>query len=121
MIKEIENHSGYVASDQGLIFRKTKDGLRELKPSIVGKYPVVQLGRRTYYVHRIIANLFVFNDDPIGRLLIFHIDGDPSNNSFPVILSGNFQEKRFLYVLHGFQNTEFIISGNVLLITALSD
>jgi hypothetical protein len=81
MIKEIENHSGYVASDQGLIFRKTKDGLRELKPSIVGKYPVVQLGRRTYYVHRIIANLFVPNDDPIGRPLIFHIDGDPSNNS----------------------------------------
>ena len=31
MIKEIKNHSGYVASDQGLIFRKTKDGLRGIK------------------------------------------------------------------------------------------
>lgn len=80
MIAEVPNHPNYYISDQGVVFRKTKDGLRKLKPSFVGPYAVVQLNRQTCYVHSLVATMFVDNDDQ-NRSLIFHIDGNYENNS----------------------------------------
>lgn len=35
---------------------------------------------RRYFVHRLVAELFCYNDDPINKTEVNHIDGNPSNN-----------------------------------------
>ena len=75
---------GYTITDEGRVFSKTG---RELTQRTTRKgYRLVTLntkenGRgRGYFVHRLVALLFVFNPMPAQFLQVNHIDGNPANN-----------------------------------------
>ena len=79
-----KNYMGYTVTDGGCIFSKTG---RELAQRTTSKgYRLVTLntkenGRgRGYFVHRLVALLFVTNPMPDQFRQVNHIDGNPANN-----------------------------------------
>ena len=80
MLKSIPSNPNYLVSDKGIIFRKTvNEELKPLKPNYHLAYATVQLGRRTEYVHRLVAEAFVSHRPE--QTDVFHIDGDLTNNA----------------------------------------
>lgn len=79
MIKIIHDHPNYAVSDQGIVYRITKDGYKELKPDYSKVYAIVKLDRKNCYVQRLVAENFVqrYHDD---QTAIVHIDNDIRNN-----------------------------------------
>ena len=64
-------------SDTGLIV-----SLRILKPSKSkgNKYSKIQIGGKTYYIHRLVYKLFGINQDDYDKKEVDHIDGNVDNN-----------------------------------------
>lgn len=79
MIKIIYDHPNYAVSDQGIVYRITKDGYKELKPDYSKGYAIVKLDRKNCYVQRLVAENFVqrYHDD---QTAIAHVDNDVRNN-----------------------------------------
>lgn len=79
MIKIIYDHPNYAVSDQGIVYRITKDGYKELKPDYSKGYAIVKLDRKNCYVQRLVAENFVqrYHDD---QTAIAHVDNDVQNN-----------------------------------------
>lgn len=86
-IKLIPNSKGYYISKNGNVYSdygNNKFYKLNLKPGIYG-YVLCQI----YYkngkslqkrVHRLVANAFIKNDDPVRKKLVMHIDNDKTNN-----------------------------------------
>jgi len=80
MMKEIPNHDGYFATEDGRIYSsKTK---RHLKPSSNGsgyQHLVLRVNNKSVdrYVHRLVMEAFKGASD----LEVNHIDGDKNNNN----------------------------------------
>ena len=79
-----KTYHGYTITDDGRIFSKTG---RELSQRTVPKgYKLVTLNTqknghgRGYFVHRLVAMLFVVNPMPTQFRQVNHIDGNPANN-----------------------------------------
>lgn len=53
-----------------------------LKGSICNGYKVYCLSGNMYYAHRLVALLFVDNDDPKSKNVVDHIDGNKLNNHY---------------------------------------
>lgn len=79
MIKIIRDHPNYAVSDQGIVYRITKNGYKELKPDYSKGYAIVKLDRKNCYVQRLVAENFVqrYHDD---QTAIVHVDNDVRNN-----------------------------------------
>lgn len=95
--KQIPNYEGYYeVSNTGKIRsmnrrRKVYHGSymmrgRELKPSF-GSSGYLQVGlsksgkAKIFMIHRIVAKVFVVNDDPKCKIAVNHIDGNKTNNN----------------------------------------
>ena len=65
--KKINNFRNYIFSDSGNIIVLPNEG---------NKY----CGRTIYLVHRLIAEIFVYNPDPSNKNVVNHIDGNKKNN-----------------------------------------
>lgn len=80
MLREVAWSPKYVVSDDGKVFRKRRNELRELRPWSNKGYLIVCLSyRRRAQVHRLVAEAFVPN--PLGMPVVRHLDGDPRNNA----------------------------------------
>ena len=84
---EIPNHPNYEINKNGDVYFKggySKDHKRR-KPKFIKKtlnkigYYIVRLDRETYFLHRLLAELFIQNND--NKVEVDHIDGNPQNNS----------------------------------------
>ena len=81
-IKDINGYEGiYMVSDEGTIYRVTKNGLRALKPHIRNGYPSVMLSKNGeavhVYIHRCVAQAFIENPD--GYTYVNHKDENRLN------------------------------------------
>lgn len=76
--KIIKNHPTYEVSELGEIRnRKTK---HVIKPRLSDRgYLKIQLNRKTYRVHRLVAQSFI--DNPLNLPEVNHKDGDKTNNT----------------------------------------
>lgn len=96
--KTIKNHEKYEVSNLGNIRRKieyikiwnkrlNKEIIKYKNPILVGKklsqkgYKRVRLDGKTYFVHRVVAENFIINNNPQIKTQINHIDCDKLNNS----------------------------------------
>jgi hypothetical protein len=86
--KEIKNfESLYIISNKGRIFRQLKNGiLRELKwmkkPNGYYKVELYNNGKRKdLYIHRLVAEHFIPNDDPVNKDEVNHKKRNKKNNS----------------------------------------
>ena len=74
----------YKISNFGNIFSYAKNNL--LSQSISNGYKTVQLstktGRKTFYIHRLVAKAFVYNPDPLHLIEVNHKDFNRSNNLY---------------------------------------
>lgn len=96
------HENDYDIRSDGTILRctyyKYPDGRREkvneyrLHPSLVNGFPVVQLSRKTEYIHKLIMETFNPNHRQ-DRTLIFHIDGDKLNNNVSNLIWVNASER----------------------------
>ena len=83
MWKDIEFNNNYEISDTGVVRRK--DNKHILKGCITSGYRSVKLTfpnsrQQRFYVHRLVAIHFIFNDDK-NKTFINHKDGNKLNNS----------------------------------------
>lgn len=81
MWKTLIEDGDYEINEEGAIRRK--DNKRVRKTPVCGRgYCVIKLRRDspTYYLHRLVAEHFVANDDPENKTAVNHIDGDRLNN-----------------------------------------
>lgn len=75
--------TNYVATDSGLIFDAMNCRLIGQYQNNAGYFYVglkYNGEQHRYFVHRIIAELFVPNDDPEHKLVVNHINGDKTDN-----------------------------------------
>lgn len=71
----VNNTKGYYASSIGRI--KSPKG--KISSFTINKYNTVNVGNKTYYVHRLIAHTFIPN--PENKPIVNHIDGNKLNNN----------------------------------------
>ena len=81
-IESIKGYEGvYMISDDGVVYRVKKDGLKALKPHIRNGYPSVILSKNNvkvhFYIHRLVAEAFIPN--PNGYRYVNHMDENPMN------------------------------------------
>jgi len=72
--KDIDGIDGYMISNYGRV--KSNRGLLRIQNG--RKYKQVTIRRKTYTIHKLVAESFL-GDRPVGYI-IDHIDNDPSNN-----------------------------------------
>lgn len=83
--RKITGFTNYVVSKDGKVFSKIEDGYKELSPTENkgNKYKAVVLykdGKAHYkYIHELVATAWVENPD--GKNLVNHKDGDKSNHA----------------------------------------
>ena len=75
----------YYVSKHGNVYSKARDRIRRLAFGVTDGYlcfgPYDAKGcRRTLFLHRVLATLFVDNDCPLEKTQVNHIDGDKKNN-----------------------------------------
>lgn len=71
----VNNTKGYLASSLG----RVKSPKGKICNFTINPYNTVTIGNKTYYVHRIIAQVFIHNSE--NKLLVNHIDGNKINNN----------------------------------------
>lgn len=87
-IRYIEGTADYYVSESGDVYRKyTQDGYYKLKPYLSPKGYVYarvltkdENRTKNYRVHRLVAQCFIYNDDPINKDIVMHLDNDKLNN-----------------------------------------
>lgn len=72
----IPGHPGYWVSSEGRV--RSRRGILKRNPRHSGHLAVDLPGRKTVYVHRLVALAFIPNPD--GLPMVMHGDDDPSNN-----------------------------------------
>ncbi len=79
---DIKGYKNYQVSNLGRV--KNKKNGKLLKPKYAGSYTRVGLFFNNYQknikMHRLVANAFIYNPDPINKLIIDHIDNNKVNN-----------------------------------------
>ncbi len=77
--KQVPFDSRYFVSNKGNVKSYMYGKERRLKPVLHQGYPCIQIRRKMYLVHRLVALAFIPADDT--TLHIDHIDGDRANNN----------------------------------------
>lgn len=80
----LKENKKYEVSDTGLVRRV--DTKRTLQGCITSGYRSVKLTfenskQQRFYVHRLVAEHFIFNPDPKNKTIVNHIDGNKLNNN----------------------------------------
>lgn len=83
MWKDISQNNKYEVSDTGIIRRK--DNKNVLSGCIASGYRSIKLTfdngkQQRFYVHRLVAQHFIPNDDPKYKIFVNHKDGNKLNN-----------------------------------------
>lgn len=83
MWKDISQNNRYEVSDSGIVRRK--DNKNVLSGCITSGYRSVKLTfdngkQQRFYVHRLVAQHFILNDDPKHKTFVNHKDGNKLNN-----------------------------------------
>ena len=83
MWKDISQNNRYEVSDTGIVRRK--DNKNVLSGCIASGYRSVKLTfdngkQQRFYVHRLVAQHFISNDDPKHKTFVNHKDGNKLNN-----------------------------------------
>jgi hypothetical protein len=73
------NHYGIYVSDKGRV--ETKSGNVTYGSTALTGYKMVGIGRKNYYIHVLVAEIYVKNDDPTNKLIVNHKDSNRSNNN----------------------------------------
>lgn len=96
-IKRIENSDDYYISENGNIYRKIKDDKYILLKPYISTYSGYvyqtincQGNKKSYRVHRLVAQYFV--DNPNNFNVVMHIDNDKTNNVYTNLKWGTVSE-----------------------------
>lgn len=83
-IKYINDSKDYYISENGNVYRKYNNGYYKLKPIINHGYCLVGIEynnkRLQQRIHRLVAENFIYNDDPVNKTIVMHIDNNKCNN-----------------------------------------
>lgn len=79
--RTIKIHDSFYLSDRGDVYGKD---LSVKKTYMRGKYKICYnpATQRSCFIHRLVAEMFVKNENPQDYIYVNHIDGDRFNNSF---------------------------------------
>lgn len=77
---EFSNYGNFRKSDTKFELKKTKDTSKETCYYVTFLKLRNSLERKRFKLHRIIAELFVFNDDVENKIIVKHIDSNRLNN-----------------------------------------
>lgn len=68
-----------LVSDTGKVFRRKDGEYREIEPTITNGYYSIKIGGERYYIHKLVAELFV-NGETEERCRVGHRNGDVLDN-----------------------------------------
>lgn len=101
IIKEIEVEDAcgrYFITRSGKIISLCKEEAAELQPMDNGKgYKKVQIGSKSYYVHRLVSKSFLIYDEEDKE--IHHIDRNRANNDISNLLPTDRKKHRLIHSL----------------------
>lgn len=82
--RDIPDYPNYKINEEGIVVNK--NNLNIITPHILEDgYVEVRLsnekGRKAFRLNRLVASVFLVNDDPLNKIEVDHIDGDIKNNN----------------------------------------
>ena len=83
MEKVIKEFPNYTINENGIIKNTLTGKIRKPTLSSIGYYLIDLYNKdmkKKFYLHRLIAEYFVHNPDPVNKIYVNHIDGDKTNN-----------------------------------------
>jgi len=84
-LKKLTNFPGYLISPDGTIYSDKRKTRKPLSPRNINGYDTVVLtvdGRQyVRYIHKLVAEELLHNDDPENKTEVIHIDGNKRNNA----------------------------------------
>lgn len=83
-MKEIKGYQDYFISENGIVYKKTKEGLKEkaffLSHNGYKRVALYRNGKcKKFFVHRLVAETYI--DNPLCKNSVDHIDHDRLNNN----------------------------------------
>lgn len=85
MLKKITNFPNYLISTGGTVYSDKRTTRKPLSPRNLNGYNTVVLmedgKQHVKYIHKLVAQEFIHNDDPENKTQVIHKDGDKRNNN----------------------------------------
>lgn len=94
----------YLISEDGIIFDMDKEKYKYSHDnSVTDKHQRIKLGKKNYYIHKLVAETFVPNDNPEINTIVRHYDDEPYNNHYTNLIWGTQHENSLDMIRNGKQ------------------
>lgn len=84
----------WLVSENGVLYNPVTEKLKYGHDNIKGRdlHQRVSIKHRQYYISRIVAEAFVYNDNPKINIVVRHLNDDPLNNHYSNLVWGTHRE-----------------------------